>query len=95
MRVFYTDESEDDKIKQYFINIENINIPDNLKGTKAFDSKTIVELKDKIIKYYGFNLPNTIELQLWSGPTGTTSTRVDTNENTSEVSNIWVKAVNK
>lgn len=94
MRVFYTEENED-KSKQYFIIIENIEIPDNLKGTKAFDANTIIELKSKIIKYYDFKLPPTIELQLWSGPLGTSSIRLANDRHILSLYNtIWVRAAN-
>lgn len=95
MRVFYTEENED-KSKQYFIIIENIEIPDNLKGTKSFDANTIIELKSKVVAYYNFKLPATVELQLWSGPIGTTSIRLDRDINnlSSAYNTLWVRAAN-
>lgn len=97
MRVFYMDEDEDEfenNSRQYLITIENIDIPEHLKGTKVFDAKTIIELKTMIIKYYGFNLPDTIKLQLWSGPTGTNCICLDNYSDISKINNIWVKAIN-
>jgi hypothetical protein len=91
MRVFYTEEA-DDKPVQYFVTIENITIPDNLKGTKAFEADSIAELKNKIIAYYGFTLPDTIELQLWSGPTGASGIQINDNKVLLAHNTIWVRA---
>ena len=94
MRVFYTEETEEleHNLKQYFITIENIDIPNHLKGTKAFDAKSVIELKSKIIDHYKFILPKSIELQLWSGPTGTICKIID--DNMPEICHVWVRAVN-
>ena len=89
------DEFEDkNSLKQYLITIENIDTPEHLKGTKAIDAKSLNELKSKIIKYYGFNLPDTVKLQLLSGPTGTNCICLDNDIDISKINNIWVKAIN-
>lgn len=92
MRVFYTEEPNI-IARRYFITIENITIPEHLKGVKAFDAETVADLKSKIIAYYGFVHSDTIEIQFWSGPHGTTTIRLDLEEAIPEVyDSIWVRA---
>jgi hypothetical protein len=92
MRVFYTEEPNI-VTRRYFINIENIVIPDHLKGTKAFDAETTAELKSKIIAYYGFTPNDTIEIQMWSGPHGSSGIRLDLDTTIPEAyDTIWIRA---
>ena len=95
MRVFYTEEPNI-VTRRYFITIENMITPEHLKGTKAFDAETAAELKSKICTYYGFVLPDTIELQLWSGPHGASAIRLDSSVTIpEEYDSIWVRAATK
>lgn len=92
MRVFYTEEPNI-ITRRYFVTIENINIADHLKGVKAFDAETVADLKSKIIAHYGFTLSDTIELQLWSGPYGSSTIRLDSGTTIPEAyDSIWVRA---
>jgi hypothetical protein len=91
MRVFYTEETDDTPM-QYYVNIENINIPDRLKGAKAFEVNSVIDLKNKIIAHYGFKLPDTIELQLWSGPLGTSCIQIGDKDKLPDHKNLWVRA---
>lgn len=92
MRVFYTEEPNV-ITRRYFVTVENVVLPEHLKGTKAFEAETTVELKTKIATYYGFSLPTTMELQLWAGPHGSSNNhRVDLEAIIPEShDNIWVK----
>jgi hypothetical protein len=92
MRVFYTEEPNI-IARRYHVTVENITIPESLKGTIAFDAETTTELKTKIIAHYGFNLPATIELQLWSAPHGSSGTRLDLESVIPEsYNNVWIRA---
>ena len=93
MRVFYIEEKEDKSVR-YYVTIENIEIPDSLKGTKAFEANSVRDLKNKIIAFYGFKLPETIELQLWSGPLGTKCIQICENDKFPSHNNLWIRAAN-
>ena len=77
MRAFYIDDYEVLE-REYFVIIENINIPNSMKGTKIISANNPTDLKDKIIKIYGFNELFKKDIQLWSKPVGSTErTRLD------------------
>jgi hypothetical protein len=65
MRVFYIDEDELKQSKRcFYVKVDNINVPEELKGYKALEASTTEELKAEIINYYKFKKPITI--QLWT-----------------------------
>ena len=61
---------------QYLIKVDNIDIPNSLKGIKAFDATSVSELMTKIREYYGIAYIH--QLELWTARMGTQRTRVDT-----------------
>ena len=65
MRVFYIDEEESKN--NYYVKVENVNLPENLKGYKAFEVVTTEELLLKIKQLYGFKMSENMEIELWSG----------------------------
>ena len=69
MRVFYEEEDEISK-RKYYVKIDNVNVPDNLKGYKAIESLSIDELKNKILEYYKFNILNKNDIELWTQQNG-------------------------
>jgi hypothetical protein len=72
MRVFYEDLEEEinsrlfvsDK-RRYYVKIDNVNVPEKLKGYKAIEASTINELKSKIIEIYNLNC-NIFKIELWT-----------------------------
>lgn len=53
------------RIRTYYVKIDNIgNIPEEMKGTKAIDAETPIELLEKVKQYYKFK--QTLNIQLWS-----------------------------
>ena len=62
MRVFYIDEEEPKN--NYYVKFENVNLPDGLKGYKAFEATTTEELISEIKKFYGFK---NVGIELWGG----------------------------
>jgi hypothetical protein len=79
MRVFYVDEDVHQPPRQYYVKIDNITVPDELKGFKIIKASTAAELKDRIYEVYNFNENAKKYIQLWSGPIGITNrVRLDT-----------------
>jgi hypothetical protein len=70
MRVFYVDEDESTQTRQYYVKIDNITVPDELKGFKVIKASTATELKDRIYEVYNFKENAKKHIQLWSGPLG-------------------------
>lgn len=71
MRAFYIGDDNIEVLeREYFVIIENINIPNSIKGTKIISASNSVDLKNKIIKTYKFNEDFKNEIQLWSKPIG-------------------------
>ena len=67
MRVFYEEEEEiSKKNRRYYVKIDNVNVPDELKGYKAIESISVDELKNKIIEYYKFYKFNKDNIELWT-----------------------------
>jgi hypothetical protein len=69
MRVFYEEETETFE-NRYYVKIENVNVPDCLKGYKAIEASSVKDLKEKIIELYDFdrnNTSNNLIIELWSG----------------------------
>jgi hypothetical protein len=64
MRVFYIDEDEpNESMHTYYVKLENVSLPDGLKGYKAFDANTTANLIEQIRKFYKINTAN---IELWS-----------------------------
>jgi hypothetical protein len=62
MRVFYID--EDDNQRRYYVKIDNLSVPDDLKGYKAIEAKSKDDLIEKIKLYFKI-IPNKT-IQLWT-----------------------------
>ena len=65
MRVFYIDEDEV-KPRNYYVRIDNMTVPDELKGYKSMEASSPQELLEKVKEYYGFNTKPKASIQLWS-----------------------------
>jgi hypothetical protein len=71
MRVFYIDEEElKQSRRRYYVKIDNVDVPENLKGYKAFEASTVEELKGEILRYYKFKKNTSIQLWTAAGFTG-------------------------
>jgi hypothetical protein len=89
MRVFYID--EDDKPRTYYVRIDNMTVPDELKGYKSMEASSPGELLAKVKEYYGFNAKPTADIQLWSGQKYT-GVRLDTMAQIpKEYEFVWVR----
>lgn len=69
MEVFYIDEDEnkDDVPKcTYYVKMDNMNVPDNLKGYKWIEASSTEDLLERVKKYYGLENHSNIRVQLWS-----------------------------
>lgn len=94
MRVFYVDE-EDMSKRRYYVKVDNVSLPNDLKGYKAIEAESIDELKELIKKEYGFNKHKNFEMELWSGQ-NYMGKRLDILEKIpNEIEFIWVRIVNK
>jgi len=92
MRVFYVDE-EDISKRRYYVKIDNVTVPDNLKGYKAIEAESVDELKRFVIEEYGFNKNKNIDIELWSSQ-NRTGMRLDIlKEIPKENEFIWVRVV--
>ena len=65
MRVFYTD-MVNMVNRAYYVKMDNMNIPDSLKGYKMLEASTSQELLKKVIEYYMLGDLSNIRVQLWS-----------------------------
>jgi hypothetical protein len=65
MRVFYIDEEESKN--NYYIKVENVNLPEGLRGYKLFKVLTTEELIEQMKEFYGFGLKSNARIELWSG----------------------------
>jgi hypothetical protein len=94
MRVFYDDEEESKKSKRrYYVKIDNINVPEELKGYKAIEASSVEELINEVKEYYKFKLHPDFVVQLWSN-NNHTGIRLDTLKNIpEEIEFIWVRGV--
>jgi hypothetical protein len=97
MRVFYIDEEEDkSKLtneRNYYVKVDNVNVPDDLKGFKAIKASSIVELTKKVMEYYRFNRNKDTAVQLWSNA-NYTGKRLDTMEEIpADIEFVWVRVV--
>jgi hypothetical protein len=73
MRVFY----EDTNIQTYYVKLDNVDIPEDLKGFKSIDASTIDNLIEKIKVV--FRLRQSLIISLWSN-SNYTGRRLDTLE---------------
>ncbi len=96
MRVFYEEEETDSKTvkRRYYVKVDNVNIPDNLKGYKALEASTTEELKEQIMEYYGFNKNENLSIELWSNQ-NRQGKRLDQLKEIEENEFIWVRVVTK
>jgi hypothetical protein len=72
MRVFYEEnENEKENInkekRRYYVKIDNIIVPEDLKGYKVIEAASVTELIESVKEYY--KLKDRVEciIQLWSG----------------------------
>jgi hypothetical protein len=82
-------------MNKFYINIDNIIIPNELKGTVIIEALNMTDLKEKIIAYYGFNEENNKRIELWSGKLGMKNRiRLDIlREIPKSCENIWIRGV--
>lgn len=80
-------------MNKFYVNVENILIPNSLKGTVILEASSITDLKNKIIEHYGFE--HFANIQLWSHRLGALNRiRLDTlSEIPYECENVWVRAI--
>lgn len=69
MRVFYEEEEEDisTPMRRFYIKIDNVNVPDTLRGYKLFIAKNNQDLLSKIIEFYNIHRNPSASVELWSG----------------------------
>jgi hypothetical protein len=60
MRVFY----DDTELRTYYVKLDNVDIPEDLKGFKSIDASTTEELVKKIKTV--FKLRQNLNISLWS-----------------------------
>jgi L-lysine 2,3-aminomutase len=90
MRVFY---EEEEPKRRYYVKIDNINVPEELKGYKAIEATTVEELINQVKEYYKFKLNPDFVVQLWSN-NNHTGIRLDTLKSIPEgIEFIWVRGV--
>ncbi len=94
MRVFYEEFDEISKpLRRYYIKVDNVSVPDELRGYKAIEASSIEELKKNIYNYYKFNNITLNNIELWSNQ-GYSGTRLDTmKEIPKEIDCLWVRIV--
>lgn len=66
MRVFYTDEIESNLIRNYYVKIDNVNVPEDLKGYKNIQAANTEDLIEKIKVKYRLKDRSDLSIQLWS-----------------------------
>ncbi len=94
MRVFYVDEEELKSSKRrYYVKIDNISVPESLKGYKAMEAGSVEELIEQVKEYYNFKAHPEFGVQLWSN-NNCTGKRLDNLESIpKEIEFIWVRGV--
>lgn len=65
MRVFYIDEEESKRC--YYVKVENVNLPEELRGYKLFEASRTSDLLESIKEYYKFKMNENMTIELWSG----------------------------
>lgn len=66
MRVFYNEEFESQPIKNYYVKIDNVNVPEDLKGYKNIQARNTEDLIEKIKVKYRLKNRSDLIIQLWS-----------------------------
>lgn len=92
MRVFYVDE-EDVSKRRYYVKIDNVNVPDELKGYKAIEAGSVDELKELIMVQYDLNKNKNMSIELWSGQNHMGQRLDKLKEISKEIEFIWVRVV--
>lgn len=89
--------SKSEKHRTYFVKIDNINVPEYLKGTQLLEASSKDELFSAICERYGFHESSKKYLELWSGSIGCSGReRLDTYEKIPErCQDIWVRGVKR
>jgi hypothetical protein len=92
MRVFYIDE-EDQSKRRYYVKMDNVNVPEDLKGYKAIEAVSVEELKKLVMAQYDLNKNKNVSIELWSGQ-NYMGQRLDVlDEIPKEIEFIWVRVV--
>jgi hypothetical protein len=92
MRVFYVDEADQSK-RRYYVKIDNVDVPDNLKGYKVIEAGSVEELKKLVMVQYDLNKNKNVSIELWSGQ-NRMGKRLDAlDEIPKEMEFIWVRVV--
>lgn len=96
MTVFSMD-SKSERIRTYFVKIDNIMVPEYLKGTQVLQASSKEELIIAICERYGFSESSKVYLELWSGSLGHSGReRLDTySEIPDRCQDIWVRGVKR
>ena len=91
MQVFYIDSTP----RNYYIKIENINVPTDLKGYQRIEAFNPLDLLNKSLTHYNFINPSpTIRFELWSNTKYNKGIRLDIlNQIPKEYEFIWLRAV--
>ena len=90
MRVFYID--EDVPSQRYYVKLENMIVPDNLKGYIAIDAPSTTCLLEQIRYTYGIR---NADIELWSNQ-ARQGKRLDTlNEIPKEHEFIWIRVASR
>lgn len=93
MRVFYVDEEEEKSKCQYYVKIDNVNVPERLNGFKAIRAASVKELIERVKEYYEFNKNPNVSIQLWSSANHN-GKRLDTLDSIPKENEfIWVRAI--
>jgi hypothetical protein len=76
---------------RYYVKVDNIIVPKELEGYKAFEANNSKDLLEKIKKYYGLRDSPEFSIQLWSSQSSL-GTRLDILEKIpKEYEFLWVK----
>jgi hypothetical protein len=97
MRVFYDEidiqASTDQKF--YYVKMDNVAIPPELRGFRVFEATATSDLISKITIYYKLNAIPNLEVQLWSNQPFT-GKRLDLEEELpADQEFLWVRVVHK
>jgi len=96
MRVFYIDENKNEHVltkRTYYVKMDNVIVPDILKGYKKMEASTPQDLLEIVKMYYGLNNCSNICVQLWSSRIYN-GVRLDTmNEIPNMYEFIWVRII--
>lgn len=91
MRVFYDDES--DISRNYYVKIDNINVPEELKGFKAIQASSIDEIIKKVRQIYNFKDKPEITIQLWTQQNCLGMRLDNMTEIPKDIEFIWIRGI--